>query len=75
MLFQFLFITEKLEDLYAFSYNPQSEQLTRSAGWALFDIKSEYARMGLPNNEWCCSHINKDYKVRLSSICRQSGLS
>lgn len=54
---------EKLEDLYAFSYNPQSEQLTRSAGWALFDIKSEYARMGLPNNEWCCSHINKDYKV------------
>lgn len=54
---------EKLEDLHAFSFNPQSEQVTQSAGWALFDIKSEYARMGLPNNEWCCSHINKDYKV------------
>ena len=53
----------KLEDLYAFSYNPLSEKLTRSAGWALFDIQSEYARMGLPNSEWCCSTLNKDYKV------------
>ncbi|XP_078370553.1 phosphatidylinositol-3,5-bisphosphate 3-phosphatase MTMR6-like isoform X2 [Oculina patagonica] len=54
---------EKLEDLYAFSYNPQTEKLTRSAGWALFDIQSEYARMGLPNNEWCCSSLNKDYQI------------
>ncbi|XP_073252386.1 phosphatidylinositol-3,5-bisphosphate 3-phosphatase MTMR6-like [Porites lutea] len=54
---------EKLEDLYAFSYNPLSEKLTRSAGWALFDIQSEYARMGLPNSEWCCSTLNKDYKI------------
>ena len=58
-----LCFVEKLEDLYAFSYNPLSEKLTRSAGWALFDIQSEYARMGLPNSEWCCSTLNKDYKV------------
>ena len=62
LLFIFL---ETLEDLYAFSYNPQSEQLTRSAGWALFDIQSEYARMGLPNSEWCCSNLNKDYRVSI----------
>ena len=54
---------EKLEDLYAFSYHPRSEKLTQSAGWALFDIQSEYARMGLPNSEWCCSSLNKDYQV------------
>lgn len=54
---------EKLEDLYAFSYSPQSEKLTRSAGWALFDIQSEYARMGLPNDEWCFSTLNKDYQM------------
>ena len=62
-----LHFVEKLEDLYAFSYNPLSEKLTRSAGWALFDIQSEYARMGLPNSEWCCSTLNKDYKV--GNVC------
>lgn len=54
---------ENLEDLYAFSYNPMSENLTRSAGWALFDLHSEYARMGLPNSAWCCSSLNKDYQM------------
>ena len=62
------FFAEKLEDLYAFSYNPQSEKLTRSAGWALFDIQSEYARMGLPNEEWCVSTLNKDYQVDILFI-------
>ena len=57
------FISENLEDLYAFSYNPMSEKLTRSAGWALFDVRSEFARMGLPNSEWCCSSVNKEYQV------------
>ena len=43
-----------------------SENLTRSAGWALFDLHSEYARMGLPNSAWCCSSLNKDYQVGLT---------
>lgn len=54
---------ENLEELYAFSYNPMSEKLTRSAGWALFDVQSEFARMGLPNSEWCCSSVNKEYQI------------
>ncbi|XP_015777471.1 PREDICTED: myotubularin-related protein 6-like [Acropora digitifera] len=54
---------ENLEELYAFSYNPMSEKLTRSAGWALFDVQSEFARMGLPNSQWCCSSVNKEYQV------------
>ena len=59
------FISENLEELYAFSYNPMSEKLTRSAGWALFDVQSEFARMGLPNSQWCCSSVNKEYQVCL----------
>ena len=58
-----IFVTEKLEDLYAFSYSPQSEKLTRSAGWALFDIKSEYARMGVPSELWTATTTNRGYKV------------
>ncbi|KAK3728847.1 hypothetical protein QZH41_020231 [Actinostola sp. cb2023] len=54
---------EKLEDLYAFSYSPQSEKLTRSAGWALFDIKSEYARMGVPSELWTATTTNRGYKI------------
>jgi len=54
---------ENLEDLYAFSYSPQSEKLTRSAGWALFDIKSEYARMGVPSDLWIATSANQNYEV------------
>ncbi|KAK2563495.1 Myotubularin-related protein 8 [Acropora cervicornis] len=39
------------------------EKLTRSAGWALFDVQSEFARMGLPNSQWCCSSVNKEYQI------------
>ena len=57
-------ISEKLEDLYAFNYKPHAQDtLTRQAGWALFDISSEYSRMNIPNNEWVHTTINVDYKV------------
>ncbi|XP_031549865.1 myotubularin-related protein 6-like [Actinia tenebrosa] len=54
---------EKIEDLYAFTYSPQTEKLTKTAGWALFDIKSEYARMGLPSDLWTSTSMNNDYKL------------
>ncbi|EDO34710.1 predicted protein [Nematostella vectensis] len=54
---------EKLEDLYAFSYSPQTEKLTQSAGWALFDIKSDYTRMGVPSDLWTATQLNKDYEL------------
>ena len=57
-------ISERLEDLYAFNYKPHAQDtLTRQAGWALFDISSEYSRMNIPNNEWVHTTINVDYKV------------
>ncbi|XP_073497160.1 phosphatidylinositol-3,5-bisphosphate 3-phosphatase MTMR8 isoform X1 [Phyllobates terribilis] len=53
----------KYEDLYAFSYNPKSDQDERLMEWKLIDLKTEYMRMGIPNNYWVLSDINKDYKV------------
>lgn len=53
----------KYEDLYAFSYNPKSDQDERLMEWKLIDLKLEYMRMGIPNNYWVLSDINKDYKV------------
>ncbi|XP_056397492.1 myotubularin-related protein 8 isoform X2 [Hyla sarda] len=53
----------KYEDLYAFSYNPKSDQDERLMEWKLIDLKMEYMRMGIPNNYWVLSDINKDFKV------------
>ncbi|XP_075691869.1 phosphatidylinositol-3,5-bisphosphate 3-phosphatase MTMR8 isoform X3 [Rhinoderma darwinii] len=53
----------KYEDLYAFSYNPKSDQDERFMEWKLIDLKMEYMRMGIPNNYWVLSDINKDFKV------------
>ena len=69
LTFPNVFSLEKLEDLYAFSYTPKDENLTRSAGWALFDIRSEYARMGLPSDDWFLNNCNKDYQVGLQCTC------
>ncbi|KAG9478523.1 hypothetical protein GDO78_013526 [Eleutherodactylus coqui] len=53
----------KYEDLYAFSYNPKSDQDERLMEWKLIDLKMEYMRMGIPNNYWVLSDLNKDFKV------------
>ncbi|XP_053555197.1 myotubularin-related protein 8 [Bombina bombina] len=50
----------KYEELYAFSYNPKSEQ---EKGWQFFDLKSDFIRMGIPNEYWELKNINQEYKV------------
>ena len=55
--------SERLDDLYAFHYTA-SDITLRHVGWNLYDIQSEYLRMGVPNDHWILSHINKDYEVR-----------
>ena len=51
-----------LDDLYAFHYTAVDIS-QRHVGWNFFDLQSEYLRMGVPNDNWVVSHINKDYEV------------
>nr|XP_006824875.1 PREDICTED: myotubularin-related protein 8-like [Saccoglossus kowalevskii] len=52
-----------LEDLYAFHYNSPNLQISKSSGWNLFDMETDYSRMGIPNDNWCVSSVNKNYDI------------
>lgn len=39
------------------------ENIPQSAGWKYYDLRSEYQRMQVPNDEWCLTELNKDYEV------------
>ena len=51
-----------LDDIYAFHYTAVDIS-QRHVGWNFFDLQSEYLRMGVPNDNWVVSYINKDYEV------------
>nr|XP_058905405.1 myotubularin-related protein 7 isoform X3 [Kogia breviceps] len=53
----------KYEELYCFSFNPKLDREEREQGWMLIDLSEEYKRMGLPNNHWQLSDVNRDYRV------------
>ncbi|XP_007953134.2 myotubularin-related protein 7 [Orycteropus afer afer] len=53
----------KYEELYCFSFNPKLDKEEREQGWLLIDLSEEYKRMGLPNNYWQLSDVNRDYRV------------
>ncbi|XP_010994010.1 myotubularin-related protein 7 isoform X1 [Camelus dromedarius] len=53
----------KYEELYCFSFNPKLDKEEREQGWMLIDLGEEYKRMGLPNNYWQLSDVNRDYRV------------
>lgn len=55
----------KPEELYAFSYNPKMSKDNREIGWKLIDLKVDYQRMGIPNDYWEITDLNKDYEVIL----------
>lgn len=55
----------KPEELYAFSYNPKMSKDNREIGWKLIDLKVDYQRMGIPNDYWEITDVNKDYEVIL----------
>uniref|UniRef100_A0A674HBW3 Myotubularin related protein 8 n=1 Tax=Taeniopygia guttata TaxID=59729 RepID=A0A674HBW3_TAEGU len=59
----------KPEELYAFSYNPKMSKESREMGWKLIDLKLDYQRMGIPNDSWEITDINKDYEA---ALCRCS---
>lgn len=51
------------EELYAFSYNPKQNDQQREEGWQLIDLGAEFERMGVPNDQWQHTDVNRDYKV------------
>ncbi|XP_078496236.1 phosphatidylinositol-3,5-bisphosphate 3-phosphatase MTMR8 isoform X3 [Lissotriton helveticus] len=54
---------ENHEDLYAFSYNPKFCPEEKEAGWKLIDVKEDFSRMGIPNEHWQITDVNKGYEV------------
>lgn len=52
-----------IEALYCFTYTSSFEGIEKSEGWNYFNLDSEYQRMGLPNDHWCLTTINKEYEV------------
>ncbi|GAB0188498.1 myotubularin-related protein 7 [Grus japonensis] len=53
----------KYEELYCFSFNPKLDKEEREQGWKLVNLHEEYNRMGIPNNYWQISDVNRDYGV------------
>ncbi|XP_036380158.1 myotubularin-related protein 8 [Megalops cyprinoides] len=53
----------KEEELYAFLYNPKQNETDRKVGWGTVDLKMEFKRMGLPNDFWELTDLNKNYGI------------
>lgn len=52
-----------IEELYCFHYTASNEDLPKRSGWNKFDLQAEYARMGVPNDKWVLTSINRDYEI------------
>lgn len=59
-------ISVKEEELYAFLYNPHQNEEERRRGWELISVVNDFNRMGLSNDYWEISHINKNFEVASS---------
>ncbi|XP_062341709.1 myotubularin-related protein 8 [Osmerus eperlanus] len=54
---------EELEELYAFLYNPKQQEEERAIGWSKINMAMDYKRMGLPNEFWEVTDLNKNYEI------------
>ncbi|CAG0918631.1 unnamed protein product [Notodromas monacha] len=52
-----------IRDLYCFHYSSPSKELSQGVGWNFFDLQAEFQRLGVPNDSWCLTTINKDYEL------------
>lgn len=68
------FYSVKYEELYCFSFNPKLDKEEREQGWKLVDLNEEYNRMGIPNNYWQISDVNRDYGVSCSDFSVTEGV-
>lgn len=67
-----LWMAERYEELYCFSYNSNTDEQERRQEWALLDVMADYNRMGLPNSLWKHSSVNQQYEVGAPAT-RQGG--
>ncbi|XP_056012454.1 myotubularin-related protein 6-like isoform X2 [Ostrea edulis] len=51
-----------IEKLYAFVFS-SADGTEKSFGWDLYDVQSEYLRMGVPNQLWSLSNLNNKYEL------------
>lgn len=51
-----------IEKLYAFVY-ASADGTEKSYGWDLYDTRSEYLRMGVPNQLWTISSLNNKFEL------------
>lgn len=58
-----IFFTGKSENLYCFSYKGSNDGLSLEAGWNFFNIRDEFQRQGVPNEDWAISYLNVNYEV------------
>ncbi|XP_074599792.1 myotubularin related protein 6 isoform X2 [Brevipalpus obovatus] len=54
-----------VSDLFCFHYLPSTDDLCddKSKGWLKFDIKREYNRMNIPNQDWIVTSVNDNYSL------------
>ncbi|OWF52869.1 myotubularin-related protein 8-like isoform X2 [Mizuhopecten yessoensis] len=50
-----------IDALYAFHFTLPAGQ--KSYGWDMYDTQTEYLRMGIPNELWVLTSMNRDYEL------------
>lgn len=63
-----MFFTVHIEELYCFHYTSSMDDIAKSAGWDMFDLRDEYKRMRVPNEQWVLCTANKDYDVCIFTV-------
>lgn len=58
-----LFFLVNVEDVYAFSYVPSSNEFMQTDGWNSVGMMDDYARLGVPNETWVETDFNAGYAV------------
>ena len=53
------------EEVSVLNYRPNALHClaSQASGWHIFDINIEYARFGVPSNEWIYSSLNENYTL------------
>ncbi|XP_025830809.1 myotubularin-related protein 8 [Agrilus planipennis] len=52
-----------IEDLYCFHYTSGNDIIMRNGNIDSFSLEKEYRRMGVPNNYWALTNLNKNYEL------------
>ena len=61
-----MILSDKIENLLCFKSSDQLNILLASTNInnkKMFEIESEYTRMGVPNNEWAAVNLNSNYEL------------